>query len=132
MDMDQPAEELLEPEAPVQPEAPVKPERPKRRPDPAGQAWHRDAGHRWARAAELVPDDPLSVYDPVPLPAWTAAAHVHRELFGRYVADRDTGVVHDVQHALEECGVDAIRNATFYHFESELPDELVDCACMEG
>ena len=36
------------------------------------------------------------------------------------------------QHALEELRVDAIRNGTFYHFETELPDELVDCACMGG
>ena len=43
MDMDQPAEELLEPAAPARPDKPVKPERPKRRPDPAGQAWHREA-----------------------------------------------------------------------------------------
>ena len=132
MDMDEPAEDLLEPAAPARPDKPVKPERPKRRPDPAGQAWHREAGHRWARAVELVPADPLSVYDPIPLPAWSAPGHVKRELFGRYLVERDTGIVHDVEHAAEACEIDGIRDGTFYPFETELPDELVDCACMGG
>lgn len=130
MDMDQPAEELLEPEAPVQPDKPIKPERPKRRPDPVGEAWHDEARGRWRRAEELVPEEPFTAYDALALPAWSAPAHVKRELFGRYLLDRDGGVVHDVEHAPETCAIDAIRNATFYHFESELPDELVDCACM--
>jgi hypothetical protein len=123
--MEQPIEE------PGQPEQPLKPERPARRPDPDGKAWHAEARGRWRWAEELVPEAPFEVYDAPTLPAWSAPAHVRRELFGRYVVDRDSGFVHDVQHALEECGVDAIRNATFVHFESELPaDELVDCACM--
>ena len=90
MDMDQPAEELLEPEAPAQPEQPVKPERPKRRPDPEGVAWLEEARGRWRRAEELLPDEPISAYDAPALPSWSAAAHVHRELFGRYLVDRDT------------------------------------------
>lgn len=103
----------------------------KRHPDPDGEAWHAEARGRWRRAEELVPEEPITAYDAPALPAWSAPTHVRRELFGRYLVDRDTRTVHDVQHALEECGVDAIRNASFYHFESELPaDELVDCACM--
>ena len=122
--MEQP---IVEPEQPAKPD---KPTRPKRRPDPAGQAWHGEAGQRWARAEELVPEDPLSVYEPLPLPSWTAPGHVKCQLFGRYLAERDTRVVHDVENAVESCAIDAISDGTFYHFESELPDELVDCACM--
>lgn len=125
MEMELPIEE------PTQPEQPVRPARPQRRPDPAGQAWHAEARGRWRRAEELAPEDPVSAFTAPALPAWSGPAHVRRELFGRYVVDRETGTVHDVQHALEECGVDAIRNATFYHFESELPaNDLVDCVCM--
>ena len=113
---------------------PVKPLKPRqrRREDPAGTAWHAEAGKRWRRAEELAPDEPQRVFDAPALPAWSAPAHVKRELLGRYLVDRDTSVVHDVSAALETCQVDGIRNGTFYHFETELPagDELVDCACM--
>jgi hypothetical protein len=124
MDMEQPTDELGL-------DQPVKPVKRARRPDLDGEAWNAEARGRWRRAEELVPDQPITAYDAPALPAWSAPAHVRRELFGRYLADRDTGVVHDVEHALEDCGVDAIVNATFYHFEIELPaDEFVDCACM--
>ena len=53
-----------------------------------------------------------------------------RELLGRYIEDRSTGLVHDVEHATEFCGIDGIVNATFYHFELELPDHLTDHSCM--
>jgi len=108
-------------------------ERPRRlHADPDGEAWHASARGRWAEAVAVNPEAPFEAYDAPPLPAWSAAAHVRRELFGRYLVDRDTGVVHDVQHALEGCAVDAIRNATFFHFETELPGDVVDCACMEA
>lgn len=120
-------------EEPLQPDKPVKPVKPARHPDPDGEAWHAEARGRWRRAEQLRPDDPIAAFEPPALPSWSAPAHVRRELFGRYVVDRDTGVAHDVTHALETCGVDGIHRATFYHFESELPaDELVDCACMEA
>jgi hypothetical protein len=97
-----------------------------RRPDPEGAAWHAEARTRWDAAG-----GDIDRYEAPPLPVFIGAAHVTRELLGRYLVDRDTQLVHDVQHALEECELDAIRNGTFYHFESELPaDEFVDCACM--
>ena len=125
MDMEQPIEELAA-------DQPVKPVKPKRHPDHDGEAWHAQARGRWRRAEELVPEAPLEVYDAPALPAWSAPGHVKRELFGRYIVERDTGIAHDVQHALAECGLDAIRNATFYHFEVELPGDVIDCACMEA
>ena len=42
------------------------------------------------------------------------------EVYGRFLQDRDTGVVHDVYQARLECAVDAIRNGTFFHFWSEV------------
>lgn len=100
--------------------------------DPAGEAWQAEARARWAKAEAANPDEPITAYTAPPLPKWSAPAHVKRELYGRYLVDRDTGVVHDVQHALESCQLDGIRHGTFYHFEPELPVELVDCACMGG
>ena len=104
----------------------------KHRPDPDGEAWHAEARGRWRQAEEILPESPFEAYDAPALPAWSGPAHVKRQLFGRYVVDRDTGIGHDVQHALEECAVDGIRNATFYHFEAELPGDVIDCACMEA
>jgi hypothetical protein len=130
MENELPSDEPLQPDGPTGPDKRLKP-RPARREDPAGHAWHSEARGRWKRAKELAPEATFEVYDAPALPAWSAPAHVKRELFGRYLVDRDSGVVHDVQHALEDCGVDAIVNATFYHFESELPEgEFADCACM--
>jgi hypothetical protein len=130
MENELPPDEPLQPDGPTGPDKPLKPPK-RRREDPAGQAWHAEARGRWKRAEELAPEAPFEVYDAPALPAWSAPPHVGRDLFGRYLLDRDSGVVHDVQHALESCAIDAIRNGTFYHFESELPaDELVDCACM--
>ena len=42
------------------------------------------------------------------------------QLLGRFLQDRDSRVVHDVYRATPECGVDAIRNGTFFHFWSEV------------
>ncbi len=109
---------------------PAKPKPAKRHPDPAGEAWHADAAGRWEAAG-----GEIDRYSAPPLPAWSAPAHVRRELFGRYLLDRDTGVVHDVAHALPSCGVDVIRNGTFIHFASELPAAVPgarDCICMGG
>lgn len=129
MDMEQPIDD---PQAPASPESQVQRAEPKRRADPHGEAWHAEARGRWRRAQEIAPEAPLEAYDAPALPAWSGPAHVRRELFGRYVVDRDTSIVHDVPHALEECAVDAIRSATFYHFEAELPGDVIDCACMEA
>lgn len=108
-----------------------------RRPDPDGEAWQAEARGRWQRAsnrARRVGRDsaPIEFFEAPPLPAWTAPPHVTRELLGRYLLDRDTNVVHDVAHALPACEVDAIRNGTFYHFETELPGDAIDCTCMGG
>ena len=111
-----------------------------RRPDPAGEAWQREASGRWQKAhnrARNAGGDfaPVEFYEAPPLPVWTAPPHVTRELLGRYLHDRDTGVVHDTAHALESCGIDSVRNATFVHFAHELgalPADVVDCTCMGG
>ena len=110
-----------------------------RRPDPAGEAWQREAQGRWRRATARARNaggdfGPIEFFEAPPLPSWSAPPHVTRELLGRYLVDRDTGTVHDVAHALEACAIDGIRNGTFVHFESELagalPADVVDCTCM--
>ena len=90
--------------------------------DPDGEAWHREARRRWAAAELADPETPLMAYQAPALPVWSAnaPAHVTRELLGRFLQDRDTRVVHDVYQATPECGVDAIRNGTFFHFWSEV------------
>lgn len=102
-----------------------------RRPDPAGDAWQREATRRW----DAVEHDADRYIAPA-LPAFVGAAHVSRELLGRYLHDRDRNVVHDAMHALEACDVDGIRNGTFVHFahelEGTLPADAVDCSCMEA
>lgn len=101
----------------------------RRRPDPEGEAWQAEAGRRWEAARH----DPAEYVAPA-LPAFAGAAHVSREVLGRYLHDRDRNVVHDVLHAFESCAVDVIRNATFVHFahelEASLPAGVADCACM--
>lgn len=108
-----------------------------RRPDPEGEAWQAESAQRWVRAeqeAAATGDLPVTFYTPPPLPVFVGAAHVTRQLLGRYLHDHDTNVVHDVTHALETCGIDGIRNGTFVHFADELdwavPADVVDCSCM--
>jgi len=102
-----------------------------RRPDPAGEAWHAEARARWEAAGE-----DIDRYTAPPLPKWSAPAHVTRELLGRYLIDRDTGVLHDVTVATEGCAIDRIHNGTFVHFASELagalPADARDCAACIG
>ncbi len=74
-------------------------------------------------AAELAdPETPFMAYQAPALPDWSAKApsHVTRELLGRFLQDRDTGVLHDVYRATPECLIDGIRNGTFFHFWSEV------------
>lgn len=100
--------------------------------DPAGEAWHAEAGARWKEAEATDPETPFAAYDAPALPAWSAPAHVKRELFGRFLLDRDTGVLHDVSAATEGCAVDAIRNGTFTHFASELSGDERRCTLCMG
>ena len=90
--------------------------------DPDGQEWHREARARWNAAEAADPETPFMAYQAPVLPVWSekAPAHVTRELLGRFLEDRSTRVVHDVYQATPECGVDAIRNGTFFHFWSEV------------
>jgi hypothetical protein len=119
-------------DTPDQEPLPEKTRKP-RKPDPDGEEWFAEAGKRWTKARSDRPDLPIEAYEAPPLPKWSAATGVTRELFGRYLEDRETGLVHDVQHAVEECAIDSILNATFYHFESELPVTAIDhAACMEA
>lgn len=65
-----------------------------------------------------------------------APAHVRREILGRFLQDRDTRIVHDVNQATPECAVDAIRNGTFFHFwlevvaDTRVADDLPCPRCM--
>ena len=68
-------------------------------------------------------EDPDDVYHAPPLPKWTAPKHVKRELLGRFLEDRDAHLIHDAQAATEACNLDGIRNGTWYHFWSEVPDD---------
>lgn len=94
--------------------------------DPDGEAWHATARAKWDAAEELaviLGRERLEMYDPEPLPDFRAKApdHVKRpDVFGRYLVDRDTLVVHDVYASTLECGIDGIRNGTYVHFLSEL------------
>lgn len=99
--------------------------------DPDGESWHAEASRRWASAEDLgtalgVPA--FEVYDPVPLPDFGAqrSAYVSREVLGRFVQERSTGIVHDVTTATQACNVDGIPDATFYHFWSEVVASLGD------
>ncbi len=106
--------------------------------DPDDHAWHRESVARWSAAEVADPETPLLAYRSPALPAWSekAPGHIKRELLGRFLQDRDTRVVHDVYRATPECGVDAIRNGTFFHFWSEVladpgvADDLPCAYCM--
>jgi len=137
------------PVAPVEPDAPVidpgvpipaplvpkgerKAWKAKRVEDPEGESWHAEARRRWSAAEAVRPEEPISAYDPLPLPDFNAArpSHVSRDLLGRFLQDRDTGIVHDCHSATPECGIDGIRNGTFFHFWSEvLADPQEDTPC---
>lgn|SRR5512139_3001773 len=109
--------------------------------DPDGPAWHGRAKAKWDAAEDLarvLGADALDMYDPEPLPDFRAGApaHVKRpDVFGRFLVDRDTLVVHDVYAAKPECAIDEIRNGTFYHFLSELLETLeeeIPCSLCIG
>lgn len=109
--------------------------------DPDGDAWHAEAGAKWKSAEELATmlgTATFEVYDPVPLPDFRSKAsdHVKRpDVFGRYLVERDSLVVHDVYAAKPECGIDGIRNGTYFHFLSELletVEEETPCAHCLG
>ena len=103
--------------------------------DPEGVAWQEEASSRWRAAADqaaLQGVEPVTLYDPVPLPDFGASrsSAVSREVLGRFVQDRASGIVHDVTAAVEACGVDGIANATFFHFWAEVvADPEVDLPC---
>lgn len=108
----------------------VRPFREREVSDPDGEAWHRKAQAELERASN---PRARKEYQPVPLPDFAAskAAVVSREVLGRFLEDRDAGIVHDVTSAVESCGIDAIRSGTFYHFASEVPEEIESCpACL--
>lgn len=124
--MIEPTEEPI-PDRPVPPEEPkVSPLRRKSLEDPEGESWHRTSRARWRAAERQRPEEPFSAYDPVPLPDFNAGrpAFVSRDLLGRFLQDRDTGIVHDCHAATEECGIDSVRNGTFFHFWSEVLTDL--------
>lgn len=99
--------------------------------DPDGEAWHAEAKARWNTAG-----GEISRYSAPALPAWSGSPHITREIYGRFLHDRDTNVIHDVSRATEICGIDAIANGTFIHFASELaaavPADARDCTDCIG
>ena len=117
--------------------------------DEVGDQWQAKADAAWALALEQADGDTnaaLSTYlrrrrdaddEPEtaqpPLPPFDEEKHpsVRREAFGRFLEDRDTGVVHDVYHPLKGCAVDRITKGTFYHFGHEVPDDLVRHDCIQ-
>lgn len=60
------------------------------------------------------------------LPSWHRPSGVVREVLGRFLLDRDTHLVHDCEHAVEACDIDAIANGTWFHFWLEVPDDAGD------
>jgi hypothetical protein len=93
--------------------------------DPVGEKWQAEADRRWQLALARADEQELSaleLFEPVPLPDFAAqrSPHVSREVLGRFLLDRDTGLVHDVATARPACQLDAIANATFIHFGHEL------------
>lgn len=99
--------------------------------DPEGVDWHRNASERWNRYMERAGGDGEAAnaawaLEPEPLPDWKAKAPaiVTREVLGRFLENRDTGVVHDVYNATPGCLLDEVRNATFWHFWSEVKEGI--------
>lgn len=85
--------------------------------DPEGEAFQAKLDAAWQRYGS----DLRAYRRHAPsLPAWHAAPCVTRELMGTYLLDRDSGTLHDVRHAIPECGIDGIANATWMHFAAEL------------
>ena len=101
--------------------------------DGPGESWHRKAQAEWERASNPRARKP---YRPPDLPRWSAPEFVSRALYGRFLHDRDTRVVHDVANATRDCDVDGIVNGTFFHFWSEVladsrvADDLPCPRCM--
>lgn len=97
--------------------------------DPDGTRWQRAADAEWARANKPRARKP---YAAPTLPDFRvkAADHVTRDVLGRFLQDRDTGLVHDVYAATAECDVDAITSGTWYHFWHEVvADPANDVRC---
>lgn len=101
--------------------------------DPAGIEWHAKARSRWDGFMDAAEGDGRRAEaawaaHPEPLPDFVAlrGPSVTRDVFGRFVLDRDTGIVHDITTATAECNVDGIDRATFYHFWSEVVDDIGD------
>jgi hypothetical protein len=88
--------------------------------DPADAEWHNAAVAALAAAVLATPENPMAAYEAPPLPEWHAAVPVTRQLLGRFLQDRATGLVHDVQNAKESCALDTITQGTWFHFWSEI------------
>ena len=87
--------------------------------DPAGEDWHTKAGKAYEAGKP-----------PPALPKFKATKAVGRDVYGRFLQDRDTGIVHDASKAKAACDLDAIANGTWFHFWAEvLQDPTVDVPC---
>lgn len=83
--------------------------------DEAGAAWQAAADAAWIEAG-----GDIALYVAPPFPAWERPEHVTRDLYGRFLLDRERGILHDVASSTPECGIDAIGQGTFVHFAHEL------------
>lgn len=109
---------------------PVDPVNPKLRAvqveDSDAEPWMAEAARVWSDALES--RDPIrhwQEHGPT-LPEWSGSPHVTRAQFGRFLADRDSGLVHDAKAATEACGLDGIANATWVHFWPEVLTAVPD------
>lgn len=95
--------------------------------DAVGVEWRAKAESRWNGYMDAAEGDAQVAHaawheHPEPLPDFAALRppHVTRDVFGRFLQERGTGIVHDVSKATPECNIDGIANGTFYHFWSEV------------
>jgi len=109
--------------------------------DPAGIEWAARASSRWTGYVDAAEGDMRAAVrawaeHPEPLPDFAAlrSAHVTRDVFGRFVLDRDTGTLHDIANATAACNIDSVHNGTYFHFWHEAQEHAGDdnpCAeCM--
>lgn len=103
--------------------------------DRDGDAWRAELERR-ARGARLAGDDGPVASPALPDFRGNVPILVGREIFGRFLVDATTKVVHDCYAATPECEIDAIAGGTFYHFWTEILETDLDeipCAyCLGG
>jgi hypothetical protein len=110
--------------------------------DEIGLAWQAEADRAWAeiRATSSSTSEAsarwLTEGTPLPRATWRPpeGVVVARQIFGRFLYDREANVLHDVLGADDSCALDMIAAATFIHFGYELaaaiPDDAIYHDCV--